>query len=244
GTLRSVDGNTPAMFILDPAEWPGGDTITSKIEVSDVGPGFDALVVGVLDSLGNGYRISVHNWGVQRHRLDTFTPYTGSGVEDYFTTADGDIFEVQYTKSTGEVIVRRNGVQLTACDLTDTTHADKVLAPYFGATPSDTGQGGLYAFAADLGESAGATGTGAITLPAFQVAGGGVRSLAGTGAITLPEFGVSGGGEREVEGAGAITLPALTVAGSGERQIPAAGAITLPTLEVAGAGEVSRVGGG
>lgn len=149
GVFRAINNSTSCIFQLDPDEYVPGDVIVSKIEVSDTGGGFDGQTCGVVDASGNGYRIYVFGWGISRHRIDAWTPYTGSGAEVTFSVANADTFEVQYTKSTGVLVVRHNGAVVAGAALTDSTYAAYDLAPYFGSEPGDVAQGGIISFAAD-----------------------------------------------------------------------------------------------
>lgn len=150
GVWRSVDGANDVGWQLDPERFPvSGDVIRSRIEVSDIGGGYDGILVGVLDSDGNGYRVQVYPWGLSRHRLDAWTPFNDTGAEAIVAISSGDQVELEYDKSTGAVRAYHNGSPVSGLNLTDATYSGNTLAPAFVHAPGDQGQGGIISFAAD-----------------------------------------------------------------------------------------------
>lgn len=150
GVWRSVDNANRVGWQLDPEQFPvSGDVIRSRIEVSGIGSGFDGILVGVLDSDGNGYRVQVHPWGLSRHRLDAWMPFNDTGAEAVVAISSGDQVEIEYDKSTGTVRAYHNGSPVSGLNLTDATYSGNTLAPAFGQIPGDLAQGGIISFAAD-----------------------------------------------------------------------------------------------
>ncbi len=85
-------------------------------------------------------------------------------------------------------------------------------------------------------DSSGATGDGALTLPApLTLAGAGTVLVSGTGALSIPAMTIAGVAGAVASGTGAVTFPPVTLAGAGTVLITGSGALTLPApLEVDG----------
>lgn len=101
-----------------------------------------------------------------------------------------------------------------------------------GATSFNNEQWTLYG----TYSTAGATGTGALTLGTPAVSGSGSVSIALTGAVTLQTPSVSGSGTEAGSGAAAVTLQTPSVAAAGWAEVFGTSAITLQGLSVAGTG--------
>lgn len=85
-------------------------------------------------------------------------------------------------------------------------------------------------------DSSGATGDGALTLPApLTLAGAGTVLVSGTGALSIPAMTIAGVAGAVASGTGAVTFPPMTLSGAGTVLITGSGALTLPApLEVDG----------
>lgn len=85
-------------------------------------------------------------------------------------------------------------------------------------------------------DSSGATGDGALTLPApLTLAGAGTVLVSGTGALSIPAMTIAGVAGAVASGTGAVTFPPMTLSGAGTVLITGSGALTLPApIEVNG----------
>lgn len=74
------------------------------------------------------------------------------------------------------------------------------------------------------------TGTGALSIPAFTLAGDGPRGVEGSGNPTLGSLTLDGDGVLGRSGVGALTTPSLVLSGAGVRGITGTGNLILPLL--------------
>lgn len=150
GLWRTFDNGTLTHWILDPGAYTFGDVIRAKIEIGPVGTTdfYDGLWALIVDSSGNGYGVRMgFGTTLTRLRWDAFA--AAEVATETQAAADGDEIEIEYTKSTGALLIYYNGTLVPSLSLTDTTHAALTLQAGMAQRPQNAGDGGIRSFAAD-----------------------------------------------------------------------------------------------
>jgi hypothetical protein len=210
GTLWTVDSSDPGV----------GTVVDTKTLAGSPVPGAWNLISfdtpAAVTGMTVAYRAAVFSSDGRYVATLNFFPGGGGGL------TNGDAFAPPNNDNpVGAITINQGTFRINASD----------------GYPNSNGSGTCYFVAADfVPGSAGATGSGALTLPAVTAAGTGVASASGSGALTLPAVTATGAGTASASGAGAPELPALTASGTGTATATGSGALTLPAVTASGFG--------
>lgn len=213
---------------------PSATTIRAKIEkeISSAGGGYKQGPA-VVDLSGNGYSLQINLDDVYLRTMTSGAIDTGFIARDTsYAYAAGSTFELEVNKTTGDITVYANGVELFSAN--DTTYTSNDLSAGMVCDQNPGGGGGIISFAAD-GYAEGST----ITTP---VTGTNETNIQFTGTDCDTITGASmvvDGVERNTLNITAQTTTTIdldidTNAGSATLGVPVDGVPFEPTITAAG----------